>query len=587
MKTAVFRSAVALAAVVLLAACDDDPTGNSGRNSEARPGEGRASEATGDVAAVRRVGLEVRATGSFRPGAPIVITSNAAARYGAADVSYDLVVLDQDPEAPQVAAQFRGNMDRGSQRQLTATLTFPRAGYYRVVAQTRSAPASGAPQFAAGDTALIENSSETLYLLVTEQGGRLTNGFEPGAVPAGVVPQHGSFGPFVAGRGRTGGPVAARLPGGGPALQSGVSRGIFRYYNETTGTYLPVPNAEVVVKCLDTSFNTVTAPVVRTASDGSFSFSCSTPYFDASIHLRTTTTDIVSPGRVIAGSDYFNEGDGTSPIINADNHYAARVHVVLNRYVPIAQSRFGVSRPRVPVIVHPTDAAFPIHYNQTHDTIRINYTRVFGQDGMFVAVHEYGHAFQWRAIEAPAEYTCGTTAHALDGQYTKSCAFVEGFATFFAAWVAGDSLNGSYGYSDYYVENQTWYSGKDGMQVEGAAAGFFYDFVDAASAPDGYNNETTSGDETWDGVAYPASFLVSVLRNCVTAGPSTSYTQLIGMDEVVYCLEGNVTADDEAVRLGYSSWWSANSVTRGATAPTGYSIDAVRRLWKRNFYGVP
>jgi hypothetical protein len=240
----------------------------------------------------------------------------------------------------------------------------------------------------------------------------------------------------------------------------------------------------------------------------------------------------------------------------------------------------------VPVIVHPTDSTFPIHYNQTHDTIRTNYKRVFKQDGTFVTIHEYGHAFQWGAIEAPGDYYCNATGeHVMNQQYTKSCAFVEGFATFFSAWVAGDSLNGTYGYSDYYVENQSWYTGKDGMQVEGAVAGFFYDFVDASTAPDGYNNET-GGDDSWDGVAYPGSFLVSVLRNCVTAGPSTSYTQLLGMDEVVYCLEGNTTAAAAASALGWNTWWSASSVTRNATPPAGYSTDAVRRLWKRNFYGA-
>ncbi|HEX2077836.1 MAG TPA: hypothetical protein VHG08_09010 [Longimicrobium sp.] len=586
MHSAVERGAAALLAAVLLAACDD-PTGGSRQNPEDRPQHSASSATTGDVPAVRRIGLDVRATGSFRAGAPIVITSTATARYGAASVEYDLVVLDEDPDAPRSVAQFRGGMGQGNRQQLTATLTFPQAGYYRVVAQTSSTPGQGAPQFTVGDTALIEGSSQVLYLLVDENGGRMTDGFDPAAIPAGRVPRFGGFGPFLAGRRGSAVPAAASVQSVPPSRAVGVTGGRFLYYNEDSRSYRPVPNAEVAVKCLDINGATVGTLAPRTASDGTFSFSCNSTYFDASIHLRTSSADVVGPGRAIAGIYYFNEGDGTAPVLYAENYYAAHVHVLLNRYIPVANSRFGTSRTRVPVIVHPTDSTFPIHYNQTHDTIRTNFKRVFKQDGTFVTVHEYGHSFQWRAIEAPADYYCNPTGeHVMNQQYTKSCAFVEGFATFFAAWVAGDSLNGSYGYSDYYVENQSWYSGKDGMQVEGAVAGFFYDFVDASTAPDGYYNETGSDDSWGDGVAYPASFLANVLRNCVTSGPSTSYTQLLGLDEVVYCLEGNTTAAAEASRLGWNTWWSASGVTRNVTPPTGYSTDAVRRMWKRNFYGV-
>lgn len=586
MQRAVMRGAAGLLAAVVLAACDDVTGGNGGGG--ARPEESGSAHVTGDLPAVRRVGLNVRATGAFRPGAPIVVTASALARYGAANVDMDLLVLDDDPNGPRTVAEFRGAMGQGNQRQVTATLTFPRAGYYRVLAQTRSTPASGGPQLTVGDSAIIEGSSQLLYLLVDENGGRVTDGPDPSAVPAGRVATFGGFGPFVDARTSPGRTVPASVaPVGQPSRVVSVSRGIFRYYNEDTRTYQPVPNAEVNVSCLDTNFAVVSRQVVRTASDGAFSFSCSGSYFDANIQLRNTYALVMGPQRQIAGIAYFNEGNGTSPVLNAENHYAAHVHVTLNKYVPLANSRFGVSRPFIPVLVHPTDSVFPIHYDQVNDTIRTNYKRVFTQDGTFVTVHEYGHAYQWRAVEPPADYYCNPTGeHHVNQQYTKSCAFVEGWATFFAAWLAGDVLDGRYAYSDYYIENQTYYSGgKDGMQVEGSVAGFFYDFVDSSTAPDGYSNET-GGDDTWDGVAYSGSFLASVLRNCTVNAGTTMYSTLLGLDEVVYCLEGNTTARASAAALGYTSWWAADSVTRGATAPTGYSTDAVRRLWRRNFYGA-
>ena len=270
--------------------------------------------------------------------------------------------------------------------------------------------------------------------------------------------------------------------------------------------------------------------------------------------------------------------------MNAANDYAAHAHVLLNRYVPIAEGRFGMTRPRVPVIVHPTDSTFAINYNQVHDTIRTNYTRVFTQDGRFVTVHEYGHSYQWSAIEPWMRYYCSPNGeHFIDRQYEFSCAYVEGFATFFAVWVAGDSLTNTY-YSDYTIENQTLYSGKDGAQVEGAVAGFLYDFVDGTTSPDGPNNETGT-DESFDGVSYPGSFVAGLMRNCEVISGTTTYTQFDGIDLLVYCMEGNTTAKQAAETLGYYSWLSGDSVRRNATVPTGYSTDAVRRLWRQNFYG--
>jgi hypothetical protein len=580
------RGAAGVLAALVLAACDDVTGGNGGGGE--RPDEAGSSQVTGDLPAVQRIGLNMQATGAFRPGTPVVVTANAAARYGAATVDLDLLVLDDDPTGPRTAAEFRGAMGQGNQRQVTATLTFAQPGYYRVLAQSRSTPAPGSPQLTVGDTAIIEGTSRVLYLLVTETGGRLTSGYDPSAIPAGRVAMFGGFGPFVGTRGAPGLAAPASVaPVGPPSRAVSVLRGIFRYYNEDTRTYQPVPNAEVNVSCLDASFAVSSTQVVRTATDGAFSFTCPGSYFDANIQLRTPYALVMGPQRQIAGIAYFNESNGVSPVLNAENHYAAHVHGTLNRYVPLANSRFGVSRPQIPVLVHPTDSVFPIHYDQVNDTIKTNFKRVFGQDGIFVTVHEYGHAFQWRAVEPPADYYCNPSGqHIIDQQYTKSCAFVEGWATFFAAWLAGDQLDGRYGYSDYYIESQTYYSGgKDGMQVEGSVAGFFYDLVDASTAPDGYNNET-GGDDTWDGVAYPGTFVASVLRNCTTTAGTTTYSTLLGMDEVVYCLEGNTTARASAAALGYTAWWAADSVNRGVTAPTGYSTDAVRRLWRRNFYGV-
>lgn len=120
----------------------------------------------------------------------------------------------------------------------------------------------------------------------------------------------------------------------------------------------------------------------------------------------------------------------------------------------------------------------------TVDRILSNQTRVFGEDGRWVTVHEYGHAFHRVALEPMASYFCSDDGeHSVGGAYTLSCALGEGFPDFFAAWVAGDRLTSSYGNSDYWFEQNGYRGNGDGSIIEGAVAGFFLDLVDSSSGP--------------------------------------------------------------------------------------------------------
>jgi hypothetical protein len=363
-----------------------------------------------------------------------------------------------------------------------------------------------------------------------------------------------------------------------------VSRGMFWYWHETTGAHRPVPNAAIDVQCVDAARNPVGSVfTVATASDGSFSITCSTGLYRATVHLRNTSVLVTNQNGSNAGVS-FTESVGANPSLQANNYYAGHVYVLLNRYVPRAESRFGLKRTtRLPVRVS-TGTADTTNYFPNEDLIRQNKSRVFGEYGTFVTVHEYAHAFHWKAIEPPASYYCNPqNQHAINVQYNFNCAFVEGFADFFAMWVAGDSLVNS-GSSDWALEVQTWYSGQDGVQVEGAVAGFLYDLVDGSGDPDSYYN-TPLESEAWDAVTYPGSFIAYTMRDCVLSTSTTTYRDLFGSDDLVYCLENTLTGKADAATFG-SAWYNYTSVQRTAAAPAGFSQPAVRRLWRANFYGA-
>lgn len=580
------KAAVLAALAAFAAGCTDDIAG-PGNNGPPQVGPDR--DDTGIAPAVRRIGLELRATGAFRPGAPIVVTSSARGVKSARGVDWELIVLDEDGVSADVrgtgrpVAQFRGELSRRAQRQLTATLTFPRAGYYRVLSIARGEGPAGEVR-TAGDSAIIDLSSETLYLYVDEQGGRVTDGFDPTVESAGRSPQFGAFGPFVS---RQAPGAAVRSPARASASASRVyDVRTFVYYDENIRGNRAVDNGEITIECLNTSFQVIRTYPTRTASDGTFTINCETAYYNGYARLRNIYADVYGRDRQDVTA-VFGEYDGAGQIVSAPNHYAAHVFHLLTRYVAIAEQRFGHRRSTAMTVYVADDTTYAINYNQTQDIIRQNRTRVFSEDGTFVTIHEYGHAYQWRAIEAPASYYCSASGeHRWTVPYTLSCGWVEGFASFFAVWVAGDALRNTY-YSDHTVETQInpgtttrYYQYGSGVLMEPAVAGFFYDLVDGTTSPDGPANETGTDD---DAATYPGTFLATVMRSCTVTSGTTTISALDGIDQFIYCLEGNTTA----YSLGYSNWRSYGSVNRGTTTlPTGYSTATVRAIWRKNLYGV-
>jgi hypothetical protein len=581
----------ALALAAALAGCSDESSPVTAPEPGPAPRPEPGQNDLGVTPVVRRVDLAFAVNGAFRPGVPISITGIARARRQADQLNLELVVHDEPAAASTPGeragwrglASFQGSLGRGYEHRLTQTVTFAAPGYYRVSA--RAISGGPTPELRMGDSLIVNESYETLYILVDENGGRLTNGFEQAALQ-GRVAMFGSYGPFVAGARRPG----ARLsmtPGGEPARQTSTSYTFyFEYDNQDTGTKRPVPGAEVKIDCLDTGFNVYSTLYPFINSDGSFTFTCPYGYFDGNIRLVDIYSEVMGEGRAVAGVGYFNEG--TARRLVAANQYAAHVFVTLRQYVPTAETRFGNRwRARLPVLVSTTNTSFGPAYYPSHDTVRTNYSRVFGQDGRFVTMHEYGHAYQYVAIEKWASSTC-PSPHYTHLPSSRSCAYVEGFATFFAVWMAGNELTTGTN-TDYGIETQAFYTNGDGLLIEGSFAGFLYDLVDGSGQRDNSANNAAF-EETWDTAVYPGSFIFEIMQTCapyVQSGTTYTYTYYLdGADQIVYCMENNVSAET------YATTWSTNwrttwtGVTHSATLPSGYSTSLVRTLWKRNLYGA-
>lgn len=287
--------------------------------------------------------------------------------------------------------------------------------------------------------------------------------------------------------------------------------------------------------------------------------------------------------------NFYGGGEYTAKVAN---DYAAHVYAILDAYIPGAYWKFGRGRPAITVRVsNVADDSYRTQYSPASDLIQINRNRVFtgpgGEDGVFVAVHEFGHAFQYRGIEPWRSYECSPPVHSLNEVEYLSCAFVEGFADFYAAWVAGQGLSSGWntGYAtDNAIEENPFPNYGDGVSIEGAAAAFFYDLVDGSNEPDAADN-TANGDEWFDEANFGGPWLVNVMQNCVYYGTDgRGHDRLDGMDHFVYCAERAVSAYNESRSLGYYSWRGPYSrATVSGTQDASYPA-IIRRLWRHNFY---
>lgn len=83
--------------------------------------------------------------------------------------------------ARAVLKQWLGSLPEQAEQRLSAVITFPRPGYYRVRARAVSEPAEPTGP-ATRDTVILNASFETLWMVIEEDGGYLTDGFDESVI---------------------------------------------------------------------------------------------------------------------------------------------------------------------------------------------------------------------------------------------------------------------------------------------------------------------------------------------------------------------------------------------------------------------
>jgi hypothetical protein len=477
--------------------------------------------------------------------------------------------------------------------QTQTSVTFPSAGYYRV--GILASATGGIPEIPT-DTVIAEETQRTFWIVVDEQGGTLTEGWDSLAL-AGRQPKFGAYGPFIAIEAPDTVLGADRAtPGTAALLAPWTYSGHVTYAipGSTPVVRRPLPDLQISMGCGKNEGFGVAYQYTfyRTNANGDWSATCPAdrPYGYINSALINDYANVAGKDGDFAAVGFYDNNGGTFPDMRVANDDAAKVYLALRLWAPQAMSRFGVTRDRIKVYVAQgagdTDygaeylAGVPIFYDER---IKTNWLRNQGTNGYRSIMHEYGHALQWKAIEPPDQNDCGDD-HAIDAPETLSCAFVEGFADFVGAWIPGDSLAGTVNDGfDYKIETNPFRTIGNGSIIEGAVAGFFYDLVDGTVERD---DATNSGkiSESFDNVTYPGSYLASIMKNCSLVAAAMTVSKLDGIDQVIYCAERSLAAQSLPTDFFPTRGATFTLVTPNTTNPPGWAAADVRRLWLRNLY---
>lgn len=616
----------ALAGVLaLLAACTDDTPvlPDPGDPPDLRASGGPPST----IASRPRFQLDLQANGAMRPGVPIqlVVTATGLVNTPAADIEIVLPEVagaeasswtDYRPIEGRpipAAASRRVSLGAGGSTVVQQTVTFPVPGYYTVLASARARDNDSIPDVVDGEV-LQDETHRVLYLLVDEQGGRPTTAMNPRALPATAA---GRLGPRMDRPGVVAPPANLPRP---PRPRGGESPGAstvqmrrasvsaqssaatlrlaVRYQEFSSKAYRPVGGAEYYLNLYNSAMSYVGSRSGYLAADGSTTVGCDEAYY-AELYTyayndNATVGDAGSYryGQEIAYATVYPGSDCARGTVYVDAQAVpAHIFAGVNLTAQGAQRHFGRTRARMPAVLttdgtvtystYCPDTSFSgcNQFGTEGDFLRIQTdparNQVWGQYGLFVTAHEYGHAYHEKALGGFIRYYRGCGAHSLTTLNAGGmrCSLPEGFANYLAVVARPDETGYDYSWETNYYHN-TYLAGQDGSRSEGAIAAFFYDLTDT-------NRWASTTSETFDVVAYAGSVVADVITGCQVY-QSGSWIYNNGIDHLVYCFERQV----DPVVTGNAKYFptrspdpTAQSVGSTATSPT-----EVRKLWRRNLY---
>ena len=489
----------------------------------------------------------------------------------------------------------------GEEIERTSTVRLEKPGYYHVMTYVATTSDEEKREDRQQGVPVAPVATSSIWVLVDEQGGRVDTQYDD----AMRTDNRRRLSSGVLGAFRT--RAIQKVPGSSENVKASPSiarlsptvfngRVTYQFYNPSNLTFQTrtMEGLQVAATCIREDNEVVGYSVVTTNILGEFSVTCpedQTFQVAISANLQAAGVEVRSHQNWYAGATgafWVDEYGGERIDFPVNNNEAAQVFKNHVRYNTGASALFGRTRSPITYRVSNSVAGITV-YDPAQDIIRIFPDRVWGRDGVSVVAHEYGHAFHFVAIDpwiaTGTASSCITPAspsgaHQAGTPYTTGCAYVEGFADFFAARVI-NVVDGFTAWLDPLsqptLETNVFRTlGHNGLLDEGAFAALLMDMVDTPSDDDG-----SPGD---DEVLTMSHFdLTQIMRMCRMSDPSTGL--LTHSDQFVYCAAGSVGERSFAPSSFLAPWGVYSS--RSFDAPTTLPLQsAFRAAWRFDFYNL-
>jgi hypothetical protein len=469
------------------------------------------------------------------------------------------------------------------QRQTTVRLKEP--GYYQVIA---SASAENADLRTKSGEWIKNTASRSLWLWVSDAGGKVTETFDRSLFPDGARQQPGPL---------TMKDELPKLPvaSAGPSYQksksktAGVTTIQVNYINQTTDAPEPLSGARVSYTVYDglgrersssteviDSNGNVTIPCYSDDIHGPGSYS-GTIHVQDNYRLRVYHPQTGSD-RVGSFSGNFATDCGQQIPVRAAYKMS---HVFKRMSETITKSRSFFQEQRGKIHVKLNWNADNSYYcngfsawgpcTGTKEKIVIKDrpgddpdSHIGGPFGDFIIAHEYGHAVHEKALGGNAADGECPSPHYLRGAYNLEYAYSEGFANYHGAVGSENIYASRFDNNRYYPGNTGGGDHDDGSIIEGAVAAFLWDLTDPSN-------------ESHDGADYPGSYVADIIKTCKTDGSRAD-----GVDHLIASFQRQIPS--------YSGYFdtrssSPSSFSESVTEPGSWSRTDVKTLWRKNLYG--
>ena len=521
------------------------------------------------------VDVSLTAEGSFQPGAPITVSVDAHARLSASAVNVKLVFPEVEAARrtefgagywastnaaiPEHASWLLGSMARGQRHTRSNTLDIPAPGYYRVLAI-----ADAQPQGLDSDRSShrIKNwSLDERWLLITGEGGMLTDTFQKERIPEGMYQQPGPFRSNGSAERAT--PEEAGLLGSLFSLARKLMFGSdidvhVQYYDSdnTPAGFSPAIHATLHADLYDGDplpENFVRHEEEVVGTDGIVTLTCEGSLYQWDVWAEYEDAEVFHPG--VHGQDQIYGCTDSVQIETPWREYEAFRN--LDVVIPDIDSYLGQGRSAIEFKVDGSGCSGGTScYHKSPDVIE------FTTDGAMsdlTAAHEYGHAIHHESLGGIWEAS-NCSPHSIDSISSYKCALKEGFADYMGAV----GTNG--GPYDWYEDFDAGITTDSTASIEGHVAALLHDLTD---------DDIDGNDSTY----YSGSYIAAVFEDCITWIDSNWYA-MNAADQLVWCLENRVNLTVQNNEFpGRSDWDDAEEQ---ASEPGSWDADDMRATWLQN-----